>query len=91
MEHAPTLYSLKTLSHDRRTESPQTESRITTILQILCFNRNQRNGNFFPAVMGLIMHSRGVSKPYSRSSMPWVLQSRMTPLWDQLRDWGAMQ
>jgi hypothetical protein len=26
MEHAPTLYSLlKTLSHDRRTESPQTE------------------------------------------------------------------
>jgi hypothetical protein len=45
MEHAPTLYSLlKTLSHDRRTESPQTESRITTILQILCFNRNQNMG-----------------------------------------------
>jgi hypothetical protein len=64
MEYAPTLYSLlKTLSHDRRTESPQTESRITTIFQILCFNRNQRKSNFFPAVMGLVMHSRGVSKP----------------------------
>ena len=63
-EHTPLLSNLLTiLCQDRRTASPQTNSRIATIIQVMCFNRNQRKGNFFPAVMGMVMHSRGVSKP----------------------------
>jgi hypothetical protein len=60
---APTLCALlKILCKDRRTDSPKLPSRIAAILQIMLFTRNQRKHDFQQAVMGLIFHSKGVSK-----------------------------
>jgi hypothetical protein len=38
-------------------------SRIAAIVQIMLFTRNQRMSNYQQAIMGLIFHSQGASKP----------------------------
>jgi hypothetical protein len=57
------LYTLlETLCKDRRTDSHKLPSRIATIFQVMVY-RNQRKHDFQQAIMGLIFHSKGVSKP----------------------------
>jgi hypothetical protein len=61
---APTLFAFfEILCRDRRTNNPKLPSRIAAIMQIILFTRNQRKCNYQQAIIGLIFHSQGASKP----------------------------